>query len=565
MKKIFSLLLILILMLSLTACGTSNTDGGSTPAAETPAEKHIVNLGITAFPTNTNPFTQTMQADHNALRMYESLVQQDAATLEFKGVLADSWSVSDDGLGWTIKLKEGVKWHDGETFDADDVMFTYSAILDNLENENAGFSRKSDVKSIEKIEKKGDYEVLFTTKTPVANFLDTPLQVIYIVPEHIFGKMSVAELIEFTNSNPIGTSPWKLVGEFNAQNTELEFERNEDYYGTKPNVDGLLFILFENSDTMYQAFKAGSIDMFSPSGTQAEELATDANVEVIKNLQPKLTEIGVNSSDDPRSTVNKSLKIKEVRQAINLALDKQKLIDDVLKGVGYAGTTIVPTSAGKWHLEGEHEYSPEKAIALLEKAGFTDFETVQISGRDVKVRKNAAGDTLVFRLALLTDGYAWHYRDSALYIVKWLEEVGIGLELQSMDGSALGDLMDLESDSFCDYDLYIWGWTPGYDPGFILTVLTTDQIGGRQEVMYSNPEYDALVDLQITQVNVDERLKTVHKAQEIILEDAPYIPLYYQGAYDAFRKDKYEGFIQFAGDGTIFNNETYINIKPVAK
>lgn len=565
MKRIFSLLLILALVFSLTACGTSNTDGGSTPAAEKPAEKHIVNLGITAFPTNTNPFIQTMQADHNALRMYETLVIQDAKTLEFKGILADSWSASENGLEWTVKLKEGVKWQDGETFDADDVMFTYGIILDNMENENASFSRKSDVKSIEKIEKIGDYEVKFTTKTPVANFLDTPLQVIYIVPEHIFGAMSLAEMLEFTNPTPIGTSPWKLVGEFNAQNTELEYERNEDYYATKPNVDGLLFILFENSDTMYQAFKAGSIDMFSPSGTQAEELSSDANVKVLKNLQPKLTEIGINSSDDPRSTVNKSLKIKEVRQAINLALDKQKLVDDVLKGVGYAGTTIVPTSAGKWHLPGEHEYSPEKAIALLEKAGFTDFETVQISGRDVKVRKNAEGDTLVFRMALLTDGYAWHYRDSALYIVKWLEEVGIGLELQSIDGSALGDMMSLDADNFCDFDMYIWGWTPGYDPGFILTVLTTDQIGGRQEVMYSNPEYDALVDLQITQVNEAERLKTVQEAQKIILEDAPYIPLYYQGYYDAYRTDKYEGFIQFAGDGTIFNNETYINIKPVSK
>ncbi len=565
MKKIFSLLLILTLVLSLTACGTSNSGGGTTPAADTPAEKHIVNLGITGFPTNTNPFTQTMQDDHNALRMYEKLVVQDATTLEFKGKLADSWSVSDDGLEWDIKLREGVKWQDGEAFDADDVMYTYGIILDNMENENASFSKKADFKSVEKIEKIGDYEVKITTKTPVANFLVEPLSSIYIVPEHIFGKMSIAELMDFTNPNPVGTSPWKLVGEFNPQNTELEYERNEDYYGTKPNVDGLLFILFENSDTMYQAFKAGSIDMFSPSGTQAEELASDANVEVLKNLQPKLTEIGINCSDDPRSTVNKSLKIKEVRQAINLALDKQKLVDDVLKGVGYAGTTIVPKSAGKWHLDGEHEYSPEKAIALLEKAGFTDFETVQISGRDVKVRKNAEGDTLVFRLALLTDGYAWHYRDSALYIVKWLEEVGIGIELQSMDGSALGAMMNLDAENFCDFDMYIWGWTPGYDPGYILTVLTTDQIGGRQEVMYSNPEYDALVDLQITQVKDEDRLKTVYEAQKIILEDAPYIPLYYQGYYDAYRSDKYEGFIQFAGDGTIFNDETYVNIKPVSK
>jgi len=123
--------------------------------------------------------------------------------------------------------------------------------------------------------------------------------------------------------------------------------------------------------------------------------------------------------------------------------------------------------------------------------------------------------------------------------------------------------MKLDSESFSDFDMYIWGWTPGYDPGFILTVLHTDQIGGRQEVMYSNPTYDALVDLQITQVNDEDRMKTVYEAQQIIYDDAPYIPLYYQGYYDAYRDDKYEGFVQFAGDGTIFNDATYLNIKPI--
>ncbi len=564
MKKLMSVLLILVMILSLAGCGNQATGDSQASGTTEPAEKHILNLGITAFPTNTNPFTQTMQADHNALRMYEHLVVQDS-TLEYKGELADSWSVSDDGLVWTIKLKENVTWQDGEPFNADDVMFTYGVIIDNRDNESAGFARKSDLSSIEKIEKTGDFEVKMTTKTPVANFLETPLNSIYIVPEHIFGKMSVEEMLAFTNPNPIGTSPWKIVGEFNPQNTELEYEQYEGYTGTKPGLDGLLFILFENSDTMYQAFKAGSIDMFSPSGTQAEELMKDDSVVVVKNMQPKLTELGINSWTDPSSRGNKLLLNTKIRNAINYALDKQTLVDDVLKGVGYAGTTIVPKSAGKWHLEGEHVYDPQKAIEILEAEGFTEFETVQISGRDVQVRKNAKGEKLLFRLALLTDAYAWHYRDSSLYMVKWLEEVGIGVQIESMDGSTLGDMMDPNSETYCDFDMYIWGWTPGYDPAFILTVLTTEQIGGRQEVMYSNPEYDALVALQITQVNEAERLKTVNEAQQIILDDAPYIPLYYQGSYDAYRSGKYEGYVQFAGDGTIFNNETYLNLKPISK
>ncbi len=570
MKTGISLLLVVVLMFSVVGCNTTRDSGGDTTAPKVgdtsvvedkPA--HVLKLGITGYPTNTNPFTQTLQQDHNALRMYETLLTQDATTLEHKGKLAESWETSEGGKKWVIKLREDVSWSDGEPFDADDVIFTFGVILDNMDNEAAVFSRKADLSMIEEIEKSGDLEVILKTKDAVANFYDIPLSSIKILPEHIWGTMSLQELLDFTNPTPVGTGPWKLVGEFNPQNTDLEYEKNDAYWGKQPTIDGLLFILFENSDTMFQAFKAGTIDMFSPSGTQAVALETEPDVVVLKNMQPKLTQLGINSWDDPSSKGNPILLNTNVRRAIDFALDKQVLVDNVLKGVGYAGSTLVPKSAGKWHLDIPHEYNPEKAIDLLEAEGFTLFKTVKLSGRDVEVRVNDKGEELIFRFALLTNSYAWHYRDSMPFIVKWLETVGIGLIVEPMDSAVLGATMDLGSETFCDFDMYIWGWTPGYDPGFILTALHTDQIGGRQEVMYSNPTYDQLVDLQITQVNQDERLKTVHKAQQIVYDDAPYIPLYYQGYYDAYRTDRFEGFVQFAGDGTIFNEETYINLKPV--
>lgn len=571
MKKLVSMLLILVLIFSVVGCTSQPTNttenNDATPVTDAsssePEERYVVNLGITGYPTNTNPFTQTQQVDHNALKMYETLLRQDATSLEYVGLLADSWTVSADGTEWLIQLRDGVKWQDGEVFNADDVVFTFGTIVDHMEDETATFARKADVKVIESVEKVSDLEVKIITKSSVANFVNTPLSSIKILPEHIWGAMSVQEMLDFTNPNPVGTGPWQLVETFNPQNTDLEYECFDGYWGQKPNIHGLLYILFENSDTMFQAFKAGTIDMFSPSGTQATALENEPGIVVLKNMQPKLTELGINSWDDPASKGNPILLNSNVRRAIDFALDKQVLVDNVLKGVGYAGSTLVPKSAGKWHLDIPHDYNPEKAIKLLEDEGFTSFETVNISGRDVEVRVNDEGEQLLFRFALLTNGYAWHYRDSAPFIVKWLEAVGIGLEIEPMDSATLGATMKLDSETFSDFDLYIWGWTPGYDPGFILTVLHTDQIGGRQEVMYSNPAYDQLVDLQITQVNDADRLKTVYEAQQIVYDDAPYIPLYYQGYYDAYRNDKYEGFIQFAGDGTIFNDETYINLKPI--
>lgn len=534
------------------------------------ATDNKLRLGITSFPTNANPWTQSMQADNTLQeRVYSWLTRMNTKTLEMEGDLAESWEVSEDGLVWTIKLKENVLWHDGEKFDADDVIFTYQTLLDSKDKEELTFRRKKDVTEIEKIEKIDDYTIKMTCSVPKAYFTTEPLNTVRIVPEHIWGKMNPQEMLEFNNETPIGTGPFKLKGNFNPQDSILELERNDDYFEGSANIDSMIYILFENKDTMYQAFRNGDIDAFDPSKTQVPQLEGDSNFKVMKSMRPKLTQLGFNCWTDPEnpdkqhplSGGNPLLLNPNIRKAFDYALDKQKLVNMVLGGVGNVGSTLVPTSSGKWHLDVSHEYSPEKAIKLLEGEGFTSFTTQEISGREVKVRTNDKGEKLVFRLALLSDGYAWHYRESMPFMAKWLEEVGIGLVVESMDGSTLGEKMALEGDKACDFDLFIWGWTPGYEPSFILSVLTTDQIGGRSDCMYSSEEYDKLYELQLKQVNEDERLETINKMQKMILKESPYIPLYYQGVYEAYRTDRFEGWVQVHNDGTIFNNDSYLEIK----
>jgi len=567
-KRFLSLtLLVLLVFMSLLPTNTN---------AEAAVDNKL-RLGITSFPTNANPWTQSMQAD-NALqgRVYSWLTRMNDRTLEIEGDLAESWEVSEDGLVWTISLKKNVTWHDGEKFDADDVIFTYQTLLDSKDKEELTFRRKKDVAEIEKIEKIDDYTVKMICSVPKAYFTTEPLNTVRIVPEHIWGKMTPQEMLEFNNENPIGTGPFKLKGSFNPQDSTFEVEKNSDYYDGAANIDGIIYILFQNTDTMFQAFKNGDIDLFQPSKTQVPQLEGDETFKVVKSLSPKLTQLGFNCWTDPEnpgkqhplSNGNPLLLNPNIRRAFDYALDKQKLVDMVLGGVGDVGSTLVPTSSGKWHLDIKHEYNPEKAVELLEKEGFTSFTIEEISGREVKVRTNDKGEKLVFRLALLSNGYAWHYRESMPFMAKWLEDIGIGLIVESMDGSTLGEKMALEGDKACDFDLFIWGWTPGYEPSFILSVLTTDQIGGRSDCMYSNPRYDDLYRLQLTQVKEEERLKTINEMQKIILEEAPYIALYYQGAYEAYRTDKFEGWVQVHNDGTIFNNTSYLEIKsktPVQK
>ncbi len=212
-------------------------------------------------------------------------------------------------------------------------------------------------------------------------------------------------------------------------------------------------------------------------------------------MLPKLTQMGFNCWTDPedrtkphpKSKGNPLLLNPNIRRAFDYAMDKEKLVQIVLGNVGVVGTSLVPTASGKWHLDVPHEYNPEKAIELLEKEGFTKFEEVEVNNRKVKVRANEQGEKLVFRMALLTSGYAGHYRDSMPFITKWLETVGIGLQIETMDGDALGERSTLDSQNVGDFDVYIWGWTPDYEPAYMLSVLTTEQIGGRSDCLYSNP------------------------------------------------------------------------------
>ncbi|MBN2117039.1 MAG: ABC transporter substrate-binding protein, partial [Anaerolineales bacterium] len=411
MKKIVQCLIVVVVVGLLSV-------GLGVKAAE---QDNKLRIGITSFPTNANPWSQAMQAD-NALqeKVYSWLLMLNDVTLEFEGDLAESWEVSEDGLEWTIKLKQGVLWHDGEKFDADDVVFTYQTLLDVKDKEELAFRRKNDAKEIIKVEKIDDYTVKFTADVQKANFTTFPLCSVRIVPEHIWGKMTPEEMLAAQNTMPVGTGPFKMKKEFNPQDTVLEVVRFDDYFKGAPHIDSIIYVLFENQDTMFQAFRNGDIDMFEPIKTQVAQLRQEENVEVLDVMLPKLTQMGFNCWTDPenpgkphpKSKGNPLLLNANIRRAFDYALDKEKLVKIVLNNVGVVGSTLVPTASGKWHLDVPHEYNPEKAIELLEKEGFTTLVDAEVNDRKIKVRANDQGEKLVFRMALLTSGYAWHYRDS---------------------------------------------------------------------------------------------------------------------------------------------------------
>jgi peptide/nickel transport system substrate-binding protein len=535
-NKALALLLVLVLCVGLAGCG------GSTQPSEGAATFRI---GAPVAIDTLNPLSSYMQLGFEVfLLLYDPLVRYDE-NYEPVGCLAENWSVSDDQLTWTFQLRDGVTWHDGEPFTSKDVKFTYDLMADS----GLGYMYSSYLTGITDIECPDDLTVVIKTEEPKANMLmnTTP-----ILPEHIWSQVSKDELEVYTNENPVGTGPFKFDS---SSQGVIKLVRNDSYFGKVPSMDECVFVKYDNSDTLAQALSLGEIDAaVSLNPAQKNQLENDKNVTLISGEIPGFTQIGINCWTDAASSGNPLLKDKTVRQAIEYAIDKEKIVQMAYGGEGEAGTTLLnPGQFYHYEPAGDElrSYNIEKGNELLDQAGYQDTDGDGI-------RENAAGDKLEFSLITIADNS--EEIKAGQLIVSDCQKIGISIKNETMDDGALQDQINAGS-----FDMFIWGWGGDVDPSVILELITTDQIGGNNEPHFSNPRYDELFLKQMTMMDEKERQAAVFEMQKIAYDEAPYIILLYDNNLQAIRSDKWTGFKQMTENGPFFLSmayDNYLNIKP---
>ena len=511
-------------------------------------EKGILKIGVKSEPDNTNPLIATTSAFDSIIDMnvYDYLIVRDN-DLRPVGNLAESWTLSEDGLVWTFKLKEGIKWFDGEDFTADDVVWTYNTLI------NGRYPQSVQLVGVTACEKVDEYAVKITTEFPKANMEAVGIP---IMPEHIYSKIPVEELNTFSEENPVGTGPFELVkwkrSEF------LRFKANPEYHLGAPHIDEIVYVIYANIDTLMQALISGEVDaVTSVAASQVKKLESYPNIKVVKAAGMNFTELAFNCWEDPISKGNPLVLDPKIRLACDYAIDKETLVNISLAGFGIPGTSFIPPSVGDWHWSPEgnelHRYDPAIAKQILEDAGYTDTDGDGI-------REDADGNMLNFRIGVNTS--ADHYFKSAIMIKKNLQAVGIETTISVMDSGALSGLINKQN---YNTDMYMWRWSVEYDPTLKLSIFLTDEIRKRNGSCWSNETYDALFLKQINQLNREERTATVHEMQKIVYEEAPYIILYYVDALEAYRTDKFEGWTKVPADiGCVVdqtNNSTKLNIR----
>ncbi len=565
MKRHYLFLCVLFLIL-LAACGgsqpTTPTDssdaGGSSQTAVTPIAEStgpaIVRIGWGGSPDTLNPGTAVLAEAYTIFELvYDSMYQlqpDGSYTLE----LAESVDVSEDGTVYTYTLRDDITFHDGEPLTASDVVFSY-----NLYASQEDFPFLPIYTGyFDSVEAPDDQTVVLTLSEAIPN-IESQLIYLYVLPEHIWA--GVPDAAEFENTAVIGSGPFKMK-EY-RQNEFVSLDAVKDHYLKGPQIDGVVFQTFDNPDALVQALRTGQVDMITEMpNTAVAALRNDTNVQVVSGppLAPSVTDIIFNvvspdncPPDDGVCSGHPALQDRNVRLALAHATDKQNIIDVVLLGLGAPGLTLIPDSLGVFYNDQIQDFEFDIALAnqILDDAGYVDSD-------NDGVRETPDGRPLTFRLNWPSDSVD-SPRMAELLAGNW-SQIGVRTEQQSLDPDALTSIC---CPAF-DFDIMLWGWGSDPDPAFLLSVMTTDEIPtGTNETGYSNAEYDELFVQQATELDTAERIAIIHRMQEIAHNDIPYIIPYYAQEVQAFRLDRFRGWLTDAGKVALEDPSSLLVIEPV--
>ncbi len=391
--------------------------------------------------------------------------------------LATDYSVSEDGLLWTVHIRDDVKFTDGEPLTARDVAFTYNTVKES--------SSVNDFTMLDHAEALDDTTVVFHMTRPFSIWPYT-MAVVGIVPEHAYDSASYG-------SNPIGSGRYILKQWDKGQQVILD--ANPDYYGEQPNMQRVT-IVFMEEDAAFLAAQAGEVDLAYTSATYSDQTVEGYSLAAYESVDNR----GFNLPAVPEQTIESGETIGndfttdvQVRRAINIGVDRQEMIDHVLNGYGSPAYSVCDQMPW-YNSASEVTYDPEKAKLLLDEAGWKTGEDGIREKDGVKAELNllyATGDSV--RQALAAD------------FAEQLKELGISCTLEGVGWDTAYDR--------AQSDPLIWGWG-AHTPMELYNIYhTIGDTGLAQYSPYSNSTVDAYMDQALASSDLEVSYDLWQKAQ----------------------------------------------------
>ena len=474
MKKTIPILLALLLLAS---CGRGSESGFSPePGRSRPL---TVVLPATSEPAaGFDPAFGWGAGEHVHEPLIQSTLTVTNPDLTIGYDLATAMEVSGDGLAWTVDIREGVKFTDGEPLTAQDVAFTYNTVKNT--------SSVNDFTMLDRAEAVGDTTVVFHMARPFSIWPYT-MAVVGILPEHAYDPANYG-------SNPIGSGRYMLKRWDRGQQAILE--SNPDYYGPQPRMEQVA-ILFMEEDAAFLAVQAGQADLAYTSAPYAGQAVDGFSLLSVRTVDNR----GVNL---PVTMSSPTMELP-VRQAINMGIDRQRMIDHVLNGHGTPAYSVC--DGMPWYSPvNEVEYDPEGAKALLDEWGWP-------AGPDgIRVR-GASGMKLSLTIYYIVGDSV--RQGLAAELANQLRELGIQADLKGVGwDTAYDDAL---------FNPLVWGWG-AHTPMELYNIYHTDpELGTARYSPYSCEMTDSLLDAALACTDLEESYSLWRQAQEEIAGDVPWV------------------------------------------
>lgn len=490
MKKCLCLVLALVMLLSLlTGCNTNSADqedgASSKDTVIVRCEQVFYNMhpleGIVGFP-NLYVLDQ----------VYEGLTRIDDDGV-VQPRLAESWKIAEDCMSVTFKLREGVKFHNGEELKASDVAFTYergmeTAALDVYLNK------------MESVEVLGDYELRINLSSPSVSFINNTSEV-YIMNEKYYNEVG-GNLLE----QGCGTGPYKFVSV--DLSTEIELEAFDDYWECEVPIKHAIIRAVTDSTTSAVSFEAGELDFMQVSNISAypQLAAGDFNTELVTTLHTAY--IALNNEVAPFDN-------KLVRQALNCAMDRESMVSIAYEGLANVAWIMADSRAFGVDLSDCDyiTYDPEKAKELLAEAGYPDG--INFS------------EDFGITMDIIAGGY---FEKFAQVFQQNLADIGCTIELRASE--------TYSSDAATgNYSIITQGMTFQYDASYLEGLYGTSGINSKNHARYSNSRVDELFALADATTDQDQRAAYYKEITEIVYDDCPTLAVMHRQIPYAWAKD----------------------------
>ncbi|HWV22954.1 MAG TPA: ABC transporter substrate-binding protein [Thermomicrobiales bacterium] len=495
--------------------------------------------GKISFAVSTDPETLDLHNTSNGSawtvfdNIYSSLFYQDL-DLSFKGLLADSWEVSEDNLEIAVKLREGVTFHDGSEFNADSVKYTFERLAE-VGAKNPNFEMAGAI-TVEVVD---PYNVKLVFEEPNAAFFNAFTGG--------YGGMLAPEATEAAGDQygrePIGTNAYKLKDWQTGSTVTLEafddFVGVQDFYKNtgRPYIDEMVYKVIPESFAQVASLETGEVDTVELTATDLPRFENDDRFEIFSARLSQMGYLGLTRTrpmmEDPR-----------VRTAVAHGIDRDEIVNTIFEGgLAEPCSTPLPPSLPGYNAELEAKspaFDIDAAKALLDEAGWVESKDGirEKDGEALKPQLYTNTATTSGQLATLIQGQ--------------LRKIGMEVEIHQLETAAL---LDFTPRGEHDMLLLSWGWS---DPDVLYLFLSTDRLATSNRVHYSNPDFDALLVEGQQTIDQDARMEVYYKAQEILLEDLPWVPLYMPIGKTAVAK-RVKGVQIFpGGDGSLLLNDAWI-------